>query len=138
MPRFYFALDLRNDPVLIEEYERWHRPEHIWPTTLQSLRSSGIEEFAIYRCGNRLVQVLQVAPGFSLEENRAAGSTNPNVLAWEEFMWQFQQALPFAPAGQKWVPMARVFSLRETLGETVTESRSILNTGAAEPKSDGC
>jgi len=137
MPRFYFALDLRNDPVLIEEYECWHRPEHIWPTTLQSLRSSGIEELTIYRCGNRLIQVLEVAPGFSFEDKRAADSANPEVLAWEEFMWQFQQALPFAAAGQKWLQMDRLFSLRETLGEKVAGSRSILKTVATEPKSNG-
>jgi len=138
MPRLYFALDLRNDPVLIEAYERWHRPEHIWSTTLQSLRSSGIEELAIYRCGNRLIQVLQVAAGFSLEEKRVADSANPDVLAWEALMWQFQQALPFAPAGQKWMPMARLFSLRETLGEQVTESRSIPKDATEDPKSNVC
>jgi L-rhamnose mutarotase len=29
-------------------------------------------------------------------------------------MWRFQQPLPFAKPGEKWVPMRRMFSLKET------------------------
>jgi L-rhamnose mutarotase len=35
------------------------------------------------------------------------------VQAWERLMWTFQQALPWAAADQKWVPMRRIFSLRD-------------------------
>jgi L-rhamnose mutarotase len=28
-------------------------------------------------------------------------------------MWRFQQALPFAAPGQKWVPMQRIYALSE-------------------------
>ena len=30
---------------------------------------------------------------------------------WEQLMWRFQQPLPWAAAGQKWVPMERIFEL---------------------------
>jgi len=43
----YFALDMRDDRVLIEEYEHWHRP-----TMVRSLRNSGINDLEPFRCGN--------------------------------------------------------------------------------------
>jgi hypothetical protein len=30
-------------------------------------------------------------------------------------MWRFQRPLSFAAVGEKWVPMKKVFSLKETL-----------------------
>jgi hypothetical protein len=47
-------------------------------------------------------------------------ATDPGVLSgsgssgWESLMWNFQQPLPFAAPGQKWVPMHRIFSLQHT------------------------
>ncbi len=62
-----------------------------------------------------MVQVLDVAPDFSLATRQAADAANPDILAWEELMWRFQLALPFAGAGEKWVRMTRLFLLREAL-----------------------
>ena len=109
--RLYYALDLRDDPGLIAEYERLHRPENIWPEVVASIRSAGIRELEIFRAGNRLVMVLDVAEGFSAPAKAAADAGNPRVQAWEKLMWRFQQALPFAKPGEKWVPMDRIFSL---------------------------
>jgi L-rhamnose mutarotase len=39
------------------------------------------------------------------------------VQAWEALMSRFQQPLPFAKAGEKWVPMARMFSLQEAAAD---------------------
>lgn len=36
---------------------------------------------------------------------------NPKVQAWEALMWKYQQALPFAKSGEKWMLMERVFEL---------------------------
>ena len=36
MKRYCFALDLNDDPALIEEYKRYHRPEGIWPEVMES------------------------------------------------------------------------------------------------------
>jgi L-rhamnose mutarotase len=114
MPRLYFALDLRNDPVLIQEYERWHEANSIWPAVTGSLRDSGVQELELYRCGNRLVQVLEASQDHAYATGRTAAA-DANMLAWEELMWRYQQALPFAQKGEKWVRMHRLFSLRETL-----------------------
>ena len=113
MPRMYFALDLHDDPQSIAEYERWHRPEHIWPEIVASIREAGVRELEIFRTGNRLVLTMDVAEDFDGAAKAAADAANPRVQAWEALMDTFQRRLPWAKPGQKWVPMERIFSLRE-------------------------
>jgi L-rhamnose mutarotase len=113
MSRLVYALDLKNDPRLIEEYERWHRTGHVWPEIVQSLRAAGIEQAEIFRTGNRLMLILDVSPAFDAAAKAAADAADPRVQAWENQMWVYQQALPWAAPGQKWMPMQRIFSLRD-------------------------
>ena len=115
MQRLYFALDLRDDPALIAAYEDWHHPNRIWPEIVESLRAAGINELQILRCGNRLMMVIEASAEFSITKLAALETANPRARAWEDLMWRFQQPLPFANAGEKWVPMKRVFSLREAM-----------------------
>lgn len=112
--KLFYALDLHDDAALIAEYERWHRPENIWPEVPQSIRAAGIRDLQIFRAGNRLVMVLDVPDAYSPTAKAAADAANPRVQAWEAMMWKFQQALPFADAGEKWVPMHRIFALAST------------------------
>jgi L-rhamnose mutarotase len=117
MPRLHFALDLKDDPALIAEYEAWHRPRNIWPEIPQFLHAAGVRDLEIFRCGDRLVMVMDVPEDFSAARQAELGQENPRTSAWEELMWKYQRSLPFAGPGEKWVPMARVFSLREALAE---------------------
>ena len=61
--RRYYALDLKDDPALIAEYECWHRPENIWPDIVESIRAAGIHDLEIFRAGNRLVMVTPLNRG---------------------------------------------------------------------------
>lgn len=107
--RYCFALDLIDDPELIAVYEEWHK--QIWPEIHDSITSQGIEQMEIYRVSNRLFMVMDVNDQFSFEAKAAADAENPKVQEWETLMWNFQQALPFAKPGEKWVLMNRIFSL---------------------------
>ncbi len=107
--RYCFALDLKDDPTLIAEYERYH--ERIWPEITRSIRDAGIEDMEIYRVGNRLFMVMEVSDDFSFEAKAAADETDPRVQEWEELMWQYQQPLPLAKPGEKWLRMERIFKL---------------------------
>ncbi|HLL96290.1 MAG TPA: L-rhamnose mutarotase [Spirosoma sp.] len=107
--RYVLALDLKNDPVLITEYERYH--EAVWPEVLQSMRDAGITNMEIYRVENRLVLLMDTAEDFSLERKADIDAANPTVQAWETLMWRYQQALPSAQPGQKWVIMEKIFQL---------------------------
>ena len=115
MTRLFYALDLKDDPELIEEYERWHQADRVWPDIVQSLRSAGIEQAEIFRTGNRLVLVMDVSANFDPAAKAAADAADTRIQAWETLMWNYQQALPWAQPGQKWVPMHRIFSLTEAL-----------------------
>ncbi|HEU0276289.1 MAG TPA: L-rhamnose mutarotase [Rhodanobacteraceae bacterium] len=111
--RLYYALDLKDDPALIAEYESWHRPDRIRPAITASIRAAGIRDLEIFRVGNRLVMVLDVADDYSPAAKAAADAANPEVQAWERLMWRFQQPLPFAAPGAKWMRMERMFALHE-------------------------
>jgi L-rhamnose mutarotase len=111
MTRLFYALDLKDDSELIEEYDRWHQADRIWPDIVQSLRAAGIEDAEIFRTGNRLVLVLDVPADFDPAAKAAADAADSRVQAWETLMWNYQQALPWARPGEKWIPMRRIFSL---------------------------
>jgi L-rhamnose mutarotase len=86
--RFCLTLDLKDDPKLIAEYRRCH--EKIWPEITRSIKDSGIEALEIYLFGARMFMVMEVN---------------------EHLMWRFQQSLPQAKPGEKWVLMEKIFEL---------------------------
>ena len=109
MKRYCLALDLKEDAALIAEYEQYHR--NVWPEIIQSIQDSGILSLEIYRVANRLFMILETRDDFSFEQKSAADAANPRVQQWEQLMWKYQQALPGARAGEKWMVMDRIFSL---------------------------
>ena len=111
MKRFCLALDLREDTKLIAEYESYHK--NVWPEIIKSIKVSGIEVLDIYRTGNRMFMIIDANEDFSFEKKSAMDATNPKVQEWENLMWKFQQALPWAKTGEKWILMDKIFSLGE-------------------------
>ncbi|WHZ20365.1 MAG: L-fucose mutarotase, type 2 [Rhodanobacteraceae bacterium] len=113
--RLCYAFDLKDDPALIAEYERWHQSGNVWPEVIESIRAAGVHDMEIFRAGNRLFMEMEVDEDFSPAAKAAADAANPQVQAWETLMSKFQQALPFAKPGEKWVAMTRIFSLKGAL-----------------------
>ncbi|MFB6454490.1 L-rhamnose mutarotase [Chitinophaga sp. Hz27] len=109
MARYCLALDLVDDPQLIGEYEFYHR--EVWPEIKKSITDSGITGMEIYRAGNRLFMIMETDASFSFERKGAMDAANPKVQEWEQLMWKYQQAIPVAKQGEKWVMMDRIFSL---------------------------
>lgn len=109
--RFCFTLDLKNDPQLIVEYKRHH--EKIWPEITKSIKDAGIIELEIYLLGTRMFMIMEVNKNFCLEGKSKADRNNPKVQEWETLMWKFQQALPEANPGEKWLRMERIFKLEQ-------------------------
>lgn len=107
----YFALDLKDDPALIERYKAWHAPGAVPAAINRSIRNADIEKLEIFLVGNRMVMALTPGPAFDGARKAAADAADPDVQAWEELMWTFQQALPFAAPGEKWLPMQRIYAL---------------------------
>jgi L-rhamnose mutarotase len=109
MKRYCLALDLKEDERLISEYEDYHR--QVWPEILQSIRDSGIQALEIFRTGNRLFMIMEVGDDFSFEKKSAMDAANQKVQEWESLMWKYQESLPWAKPGEKWVLMDKIFQL---------------------------
>jgi L-rhamnose mutarotase len=107
--RYCLALDLKDDPKSIAEYEQWH--QNVWPEIIKSIKDSGISSMEIYRVGNRLFMIMETNAGFSFERKKSMDDANLKVQDWEKLMWNYQQPLPFARAGEKWILMDKIFSL---------------------------
>ena len=109
MKKYCLALDLKNDPTLIEEYIRYHGK--IWPEIKDSITVAGIVNMEIYHTGNRLFMIMETMDDFSFERKAKMDHENPKVQEWETLMWKFQQPLPWSGPGEKWVLMDKIFQL---------------------------
>lgn len=112
--RFCLTLDLQDDPKLIAEYKRHHK--HVWPEIINSIRECGVDDIEIYLLGTRMFMIMDVEEGFSLAAKAQADRENAKVQQWEQLMSTFQRPLPQAQAGEKWLPMERIFKLKDTAG----------------------
>lgn len=113
MEKQYFALDLKDDPDLIARYKDWHATGKVPQAINDSIRGAGIEGLEIFLCGNRLFMILTPGAGYDAEAKAQADAGNPDVQAWERLMWDYQQALPFAAPGEKWVPLEKIYDLAQ-------------------------
>ncbi len=111
--RHCLATDLKNNPELIEKYKEYHQPGNGFPAVTKSIRDAGIVEMQIYLIENRLFMIMEVDDNFDAKTKADTDKKCPEVQKWEKLMWQFQQALPWAKAGEKWLPMEEIFKLSD-------------------------
>lgn len=109
MKRYCLALDLKDDPTLIALYEEYH--QSVWPEIIESIKLAGIQHLEIYRVANRLFMIIEATDDFSFEEKAKLDAKNEMVQQWEKLMWEYQQALPCAKTGEKWVLMQKIYSI---------------------------
>ncbi|HQW84584.1 MAG TPA: L-rhamnose mutarotase [Ferruginibacter sp.] len=109
LKKYCLALDLKDEPALIAGYETYHK--NVWPEIIESIKDSGIEILDIYRTGNRMFMIIEAADDFSFEKKSIADAANTKVQEWEDLMWKFQQSLPWAKPGEKWILMNKIFEL---------------------------
>lgn len=109
--RYCFSCDLKDDPQLMAEYKEYHAAGNAWPEITKSIKDAGIVDLQIYLTGNRMFMIMDVDESFDPEKKAKADAKNPKVQEWEDLMWKYQQALPWAKEGEKWVAMEQVFQL---------------------------
>lgn len=107
---YVLLLDLKDDPVLIAEYEDYHRD--VWASVKSHLRQNGVIDMRIYRLATRLVMVLETTADFSFTVLAKNAEKNPAVTEWECLMSHFQQPLPQAGPDEKWLQATPIFSLK--------------------------
>ena len=103
------ALDLKEDQKLIEAYKKHH--QNVWKEILDGIKEVGILDMQIYLISNRMFMIMDVASDFDFDTQMAVLGNLPRQKEWEKFMWDFQQSLPWAKNGEKWMPMEKVFQL---------------------------
>ena len=108
--RVCFALDLVSDADLIADYEAAHAPGRVWPEVTAGIRAVGYESMEIWRAGDRLFMVAEVADDWPRPLSPAAEAIDAR---WQAAMDGFQKRLPCAAAGEKWVPMTRIYALED-------------------------
>jgi len=109
LTKYCFALDLKNNENLIAKYKEYH--QKVWPEILKSITDAGIVHLEIYLVANRLFMIMEVDASFSFDKKNQMDLENPKVQEWEQLMWTYQQALPTAKEGEKWMLMEKIFTL---------------------------
>lgn len=109
MKRYCLAVDLVDDPGMIAEYEAYHKK--IKPEIEKSILDAGVTQMEIFRSGNRLFMIMETVDDFSFEVKAKMDAENEKVQVWENLMWKYQQAMPTAKPGEKWVLLDQIFAL---------------------------
>lgn len=104
------ALDLINDPLLIDQYIDHHKA--VWPEIIDSIKESGIHDMQIFHVANRLFMIIEVNEDFNFEKKNKMDRQNPYVIKWEELMSTYQKKILIADPGEKWLLMEKVFDLK--------------------------
>src|SRR5690606_25926753 len=102
---------LKDDPDLIDAYKSSHRKENIRAEITESIKDAGVVDMQIYCTGNRLFMIMEVDRSFDFRRKAEMDANNPQVQDWEDFVSQFQQTLPWAEEGEKWVLMEQIYGL---------------------------
>ena len=108
MRRYCLALDLIDDPFLIDQYIQYHK--EVWPEIIDSIKQSGIHDMQIFNVANRLFMIIEVEKNF--KKKKKMDHQNPYVIKWEELMSKYQKKLPLADQNEKWILMEKVFDLK--------------------------
>ena len=109
--RYVQCLDISNNPLMINEYRKWHSEEHHWKEIRDGIREVGILEMEIYLLGNHLVMIVDAPIDFNWKEAMDRLSTLPRQAEWEAFVAKFQNVPANAGSDEKWQLMERIFRL---------------------------
>lgn len=107
MKSFAQVLDLKDDPEVIETYERYHR--EVWPEVLDALKGIGIIRMEIFRSGNHLFMYCTAPDDFDPRRDFQSYTASPRAAEWNDLMMTFQQKVPEAGAEDWWAPMSLAF-----------------------------
>ena len=109
MKSYGMALDLKDDPEIIERYVEYHRA--VWPDVLSGLRGLGISKMKIFLHGRRLFMYMETPDDFVLARDFGRYMDTGRAREWDELMRTFQEPVPAAAPGEWWAEMREVFDV---------------------------
>ena len=99
--RYVQILDLKDDPAMLEAYERQHSREEMWPEIMEGIRSVGILEMELYRSGCHLVMIVEAPADFDWDSAMQRLATLPRQQEWEDWNARFQVCRPGETSDEK-------------------------------------
>ena len=108
MHRHVLAVDLKDDPQVVDAYVEHHR--RVWPEVRRSLQAAGLRGMEIFLLGRRLVMIVETEGDYRAQFE-AHATSHPRVIEWEALMKSMQQPMPDAAPGEWWAQMRPVFRL---------------------------
>jgi L-rhamnose mutarotase len=111
--RYVFTLNLKDDPVVIDTYRRYHL--EVWPEVVESLRAVGVRQMDIHLLGRRLVMIVEMGDGLDYRVAfKTHAASSGRVAEWERLMKTLQEPDAAAAPGQWWALMERVFHMDQS------------------------
>lgn len=104
MPRCAFRLRLKADAIAA--YDEAH--ENVWPELLARLKEVGISDYSVFRRGQDLFLVMQVADFDDAWDKLADDPVN---LRWQAEMARYFEPVPDLQPGERFAMMKEVFYL---------------------------
>lgn len=108
---YYQTLELKDDPLLIEEYKKRHSEKYYWAEIGKGIREVGILDMEIFLLGTKLFMIVETSVDFEWDAAFSLLAKLPRQAEWEAYMSVFQNADPSAGSAEKWQLMERVFLL---------------------------
>lgn len=98
------------DTAMQNEYIKLHvEQQTLWPGVGEGFCNEGFQYIKMWKSDRRLVLIVGIPADMDLDEmSRMNAENHPKVQEWNEYMGQFQEALPGAAPGQKWVFMNQI------------------------------
>jgi L-rhamnose mutarotase len=113
MKRIAMTVMLKDDPEVIRKYEQYHADP--WPEVVEGGYKMGIRRVFIYRFGRQLFMFLETLDDFDMERDAAEYFKDPKTREWDELMRDFQEPVPGAPEGAKWVEMKEIHAIEHDM-----------------------
>ena len=108
MKHFGLAINLKDDPEIIEKYKEYH--SNVWPEVLESLHTIGITKMNIYLLGRRMFMAMETVDEFDVETDFPRYlEQHPRCREWDELMRTYQEPVPEKKPEEWWALMECVF-----------------------------
>ncbi len=109
MKRYAMTVMLKDDPEIIRRYEQYHANPFL--ETNEGLLRVGIKRIYIYRFLRTLFLFMETRDDFDMDVDLPKYKEHPRAREWDELMATFQETIPGAPKGSKWVQLREVYAL---------------------------
>lgn len=104
-------MQLKNDPLLIEEYKKLHAMGRAWPEITEGMKEVGIIDMEIYLDGTTLFMIMDTVKEFDHEKAMTRLTELPRQSEWESVVSTYQQTSATTFAKEKWRLIERIYKL---------------------------